>query len=142
VKALLPSTFSWRLESLVTKNLNQHIPQYCGACWAHGSMSALADRVKLGRAALGGAANEGPELNPSIQAMINCGKDTAGSCNGGSTLGAWQWAKDFGGIPLDTCLAYAATNELECRPEEVSGRSGRAKRGDRSVAGSSRTRQS
>ena len=58
LKSLLPSSFTWRdhptLGNLVTKNLNQHIPQYCGACWAHGSMSTLADRVKLARAASGG----------------------------------------------------------------------------------------
>ena len=101
VKSLLPDNFSWRdhpLEgSVVTKNLNQHIPQYCGACWAHGSMSTLADRVKLGRAAIGGDAKAGPEINPSIQVMINCGKEEAGSCDGGSVLGAWQWTKEFGG---------------------------------------------
>ena len=74
-------------------------------------MSALADRVALSRAAV---EDSGPEINPSIQAMINCGKDTAGSCNGGSALGAWTWVKDEGGIPLDTCLGYAATNDMDC----------------------------
>jgi len=37
VKELLPKTFTWKSPpsggSMVTKNLNQHIPQYCGACW-------------------------------------------------------------------------------------------------------------
>jgi hypothetical protein len=41
VKGFLPSNFSWRKppasgypSSLVSKNLNQHIPKYCGSCWA------------------------------------------------------------------------------------------------------------
>ena len=62
--------------------------------------------------------DSGPELNPSIQAMINCGADTAGSCSGGSALGAWTWAKDAGGVPLDTCLAYAAVNGV-CDPSNT-----------------------
>ncbi|GMI48850.1 hypothetical protein TrCOL_g5993 [Triparma columacea] len=119
VKDLLPKSFSWRSHpsdgNVLTKNLNQHIPQYCGSCWAHGSMSTLADRVKLARNALGGSALNGPELNPSIQAMIACGKDVAGSCDGGSAFGAWTWTKEAGGIPVDTCLAYAATNDYECK---------------------------
>mmetsp|Transcript_24046 Transcript_24046/g.50133 ORF Transcript_24046/g.50133 Transcript_24046/m.50133 type:complete len:561 (-) Transcript_24046:114-1796(-) len=119
VKDILPKGFSWRSHptdgNVLTKNLNQHIPQYCGSCWAHGSMSTLADRVKLGRNSIGGTELDGPELNPSIQAMIACGKDVAGSCDGGSAFGAWTWTKDVGGIPVDTCLAYAATNDYECK---------------------------
>jgi len=116
ITSSLPSEFSWKTDplhgSLVTKNLNQHIPKYCGGCWAHGSMSAFADRIKISRAAIEGGVF-GNEMNPSIQAMINCGKSVAGSCKGGSTLGAWRWAAQDG-IPVDTCMPYLASNDMEC----------------------------
>jgi hypothetical protein len=61
----------------VTTNLNQHIPVYCGSCWAHGSMSALGDRVKI--------MTKGKiDFVPAIQVILNCGSDNAGSCHGGS----------------------------------------------------------
>lgn len=104
----LPNTFNWNDMngvSYVTKSLNQHLPQYCGSCWAHGSSSALADRIKIKRKQLN---ITGPDINLSIQFILNCGSDIAGSCYGGSATGAYHFIKDFGYIPYDTCQPYIA----------------------------------
>jgi len=106
-----PNSVDWRNVNglnLVTKDLNQHIPQYCGSCWAHGAMSSLADRIKIQRKAAW------PDYNLSIQYILNCGTNEAGSCYGGSATGAFAFVKSKG-IPLDTCLPYQA-DDFDCTP--------------------------
>ena len=58
-----------------------YVSQYCGSCWAHGAMSALADRIKIARGGVG------DDINLSIQYVLNCGGGVAGSCWGGSHSG-------------------------------------------------------
>merc|ERR1712216_656045 len=101
----LPATFVWnnvKGHNFLTKSLNQHIPQYCGSCWAHGSVSALGDRIKIAR--------KGIDINLSVQHMLNCGG--VGSCYGGSVDGPYQWlhklSKSGGGISYDTSNPYMA----------------------------------
>merc|ERR1719510_1992886 len=71
----LPDDWFWgniNGTNYLTRNLNQHIPQYCGSCWAHGAMSALGDRIKIQRMRSG---LSGPDINLSIQWILNCGGD-------------------------------------------------------------------
>ncbi|KAL7490731.1 hypothetical protein ACHAWT_000268 [Skeletonema menzelii] len=109
----VPQKWDWRNilgKSHVTKALNQHIPQYCGSCWAHAALSALADRIKIARD------GEGDDINLSIQHMLNCGQFVAGSCHGGSHTGAYEWIKTNGKIAFDTCNPYIA-----CSAESTEG---------------------
>jgi cathepsin X len=111
-----PADFSWCNKSGVnycTISLNQHIPQYCGSCWAHGTTSALADRIKIARKA------QGIDIQLSVQHMLNCGN--VGSCHGGSLDGPYQWIKSISektgsGISYTTSQPYFA-----CSSEQTHG---------------------
>merc|ERR1719321_2629649 len=104
----MPEEFTWCNKGGVnycTMNRNQHIPQYCGSCWAHGTTSALADRIKIARK------GKGIDINPSVQHMLNCGN--VGSCHGGSVDGPYQWIKSISkktgsGIAYETEQPYMA----------------------------------
>jgi cathepsin X len=117
----IPEVWDWsnmKGVSYVTKSLNQHLPQYCGSCWAHGAMSALADRIKIARKA------QGVEVNLAIQYILNCGTQIAGSCNGGDATAAYEFVKKAGNIPYDTCLQYEAcshdSSEAGCQGRDYS----------------------
>jgi cathepsin X len=112
----LPAKFDWRNVdgvNYVSRTLNQHIPQYCGSCWAHGTASSVVDRLKIQRK------NAWPEISVAIQDVLNCGRNTAGSCNGGTSSGMFQYMHTKG-LPIESCAPYEASHG-ECSPERRCG---------------------
>ena len=124
-----PAAFDWcsiNGSSFCTPMRNQHIPQYCGSCWAHGTVSALQDRIKIIRQA------KGTDIILSIQHVLNCAN--AGSCYGGSIDGVYQWlfqqSKLSQGISYETAQPYLACStdseqgfcsnvNTECKPINI-----------------------
>ena len=63
----LPKSFSWRDHGLLAPSWNQHVPKYCGACFAFGTAHALQDRTKIARARVKDDAYTGPDLLVAVQ---------------------------------------------------------------------------
>jgi len=103
----LPEEWDWRSvngTNFLTWDKNQHIPTYCGSCWAQGTTSALSDRISIMR---DGA---WPSIDLAPQVLINCGG--GGDCDGGNPGGVYTYAHRHG-LPDQTCQAYQAKN-LQC----------------------------
>lgn len=88
-------------KNLCSRIRNQHTPQYCGSCWAHGSLSALSDRFVMKH---GGAF---PTTLLSPQVILNCAD--AGSCGGGDDEAVYQWVHEHG-VPDESCQTYRAAD--------------------------------
>jgi cathepsin X len=82
----IPDNFWWGDNdgvNYLSWTVNQHVPQYCGSCWAQGAESAFADRVNIQH-------NNGyPRLAMSVQQILNCA--AGGTCHGGSLNGVYQF---------------------------------------------------
>ena len=108
----LPEQWLWNDvngKNLLTTVRQQHIPQYCGSCWAQAASSTLGDRIKIAR---DGA---WPEINIAPQVLISCEEDTDG-CHGGYALSAFKWINE-NYITDETCSSYQARgrdNGLGC----------------------------
>ena len=89
--------------------VNQHIPQYCGSCWAQAASSSLADRVNIE------SGMKFPRVALAPQVLINC--KAGGDCNGGSMDGPFVFAKKTG-LPDMGCQVYQALNPPQetCSP--------------------------
>jgi len=112
----VPTSFDWRNMSginYLSWTKNQHIPQYCGSCWAQAATSVLADRINIARNKTGSLT-----IALSPQVLINCG--AGGDCDGGDPLGVFEFAKTHG-IPEESCQNYVAANPAKesCSPIQV-----------------------
>lgn len=110
----VPAAWDWRNvtgRNFLSWSRNQHIPQYCGACWAFAATSAISDRFNILRN------NSFPQLSLSPQVMINCA--AGGSCSAGDPWGVYKFG-NITGIPDDTCQQYVASDppndDFACSP--------------------------
>jgi len=112
----LPMHFDWRHvdgQNYVTTDWNQHVPVYCGACWVHGTLSTLNDRIKIMRH---GAF---PDIMLGRQSVVNCVPELDGDghptddpppgCNGGSPTLIHNFMHK-NKLPDETCMPYAGVN--------------------------------
>jgi len=100
-----PKAMDWRNVNGVNYlswNKNQHIPVYCGSCWAQGTTSSLADRFNIM------LKDQSPTpIALNAQVIVNC--RAGGSCNGGNPGGVYEFANEVG-IPHASCEQYVAKN--------------------------------
>ena len=110
----LPKDFDWRNVNgmnYVTSDVNQHIPQYCGSCWIHGTTASLNDRIKVMRRA------HFPDVMLARQVLMNCVPSPNKSlpppgCDGGDPWMIHQYLMK-NDVPDETCMPYQARN-MEC----------------------------
>ena len=114
----VPAVVDWRNmngRNYLSWNKNQHIPQYCGSCWAQGTTSAIADRFNI--------LNDLKTTTPvglDAQVVVNCQPTTGGSCDGGNPAQVYKYAHDVG-LHHSSCMQYVAYNlqGSYCTPLDV-----------------------
>lgn len=113
----IPANFTWGNASGVNYlswMRNQHIPQYCGSCWAMATTSAFADRVNIFI-----RKGQFPSTSISVQVLLNCEPD-GDSCNGGGANAVYKFLYEHG-LPEDGCQNYEAKDPdfPSCSPIDI-----------------------
>lgn len=104
----IPSSWDWRNVSGVnylTPTINQHLPVYCGACYAVAQATTLADRMRIARG------RAWPDIVLSIQYILNCAPLT--SCHGADPELISDYISKYG-IVDESCQPYLAVDTLGC----------------------------
>jgi cathepsin X len=113
----LPETWEWQDlngTNFLTTIRNQHLPQYCGSCWAHAATSAISDRIKIARNAAW------PDIQISPQVIISC-ETTDQGCHGGEAYNAFEWMAN-NEVTDETCSIYRGRgldNGQVCSPMNI-----------------------
>jgi len=108
----IPDSWDWRNvkgKNYATVSRNQHLPQYCGSCWAFATTSALGDRLRIANDA------QFPEFELAPQVLVDCVNGS--TCHGGSPNRAYEYIR-VNGIPDETCAPYLAIDQ-QCTPENI-----------------------
>ena len=98
-------------QNYLTVIKNQHLPQYCGSCWAQCVASSLSDRIKIMRKAAW------PDINIAPQVFVSCSMEDNG-CHGGDLMTALKYGHD-NELTDETCSIYHGRghdNGYSCSP--------------------------
>lgn len=95
-----PTTWDWRWFGVVSEIRDQALPQYCGSCWAFGTVAATESAIMIRTGKTG--------LHLSEQQVVSC--SNYGTCQGGYY--AFEYYRNHGAA-YEKDFPYKAEN-LEC----------------------------
>ncbi|KAG7393967.1 hypothetical protein PHYPSEUDO_000144 [Phytophthora pseudosyringae] len=107
----LPEHLDWCERGFCVPSWNQHIPQYCGSCFAHGAMSSAQDRIKILNKR---RKYTGADVMLGRQSFLNCapGHGLSAGCDGGEASDVYEFMRRYG-LPDESCLPYNATDHTK-----------------------------
>ena len=105
-----PKNFSWQNVNGVnylTQARNQHLPQYCGSCYAISAVTCLSDRINILRN------GSFPRYNLAVQPILDCSKHSGTyGCKGGDPKSALKFIKKTA-ISEESCAPYIGKGYLK-----------------------------